>query len=125
MPPKSDNNLRNAVKELALKGMTHQQMSEALGRTRGSIGHQMLKLLEDGEIPYAVSRKVIVSTPADTRLTVMKRKYGIKLGTMINLMKSLDEATMVWLFEQTPPGSEVADIIRAIIIDAYEEETNA
>jgi predicted XRE-type DNA-binding protein len=125
MPPAPDLTMRNRVKELAVTGLSHKQIAEALGCPRTTVSHYMLKLLRDGEIPPVVVRKTIVSTPQDTRLTVLKRKYGIKLGTMINLMKSLETEHMHWLFEQTPTGSEVADIIRAIIIDAYEEENDA
>ena len=122
MPSKPNLTMRHLVREQALKGLSHRQIAEALGCNRTTVAHYMLKMLRDGEIPPAVVRKTIVSTPQDTRLTVLKRKYGIKLGTMTELMKSLPTEQMQWLFEQTPPGGEVADIIRAIIVDAYEEE---
>lgn len=45
-------------------------------------------------------------------------------GNMGHLLRSLPPEVRVWLTRQIPPGSSMAEIIGAIITDAYYEENH-
>lgn len=80
--------------------MTQREIARHIGAPVGSIGTAVSHLREKGHTPIFSGRKM------DTR----------------DVMRGLNHAQRVWLRSLVPHGGDMVDVIRAIIVDAYNEE---
>lgn len=55
--------------------------------------------------------------------TRQDRSEFVTGGGMVQLVVSLPEPVQDWLIDAIPEGATLSDILRAIVIDAYNEET--
>lgn len=51
-----------------------------------------------------------------------KKRLGPPLGSMRDLCSGLPHPVGEWLLRETPEGASIVETIRAIIIDAYNDE---
>ena len=115
--------MREAVKSLATQGLTIQQMADRLGISFARVNHYRGLLMNAGEIKPAAARKprqVIAGEQA--RSQAGKMSVRLKHGTMGQLVKQMPPEHVAWLTTQIPDGGTLADVIRACIVDAYEDD---
>ena len=62
--------------------------------------------------------KFIPTTPLWRRL---QNKRGVRHGTMGEILTTLPDETVSWLFDITPEGASIADTIRSLVVDARHE----
>jgi predicted ArsR family transcriptional regulator len=118
MPGKAKPELRAAVKVLAMQGKTMRQTADEIGATRYAVAYHMRELMAAGEIPKGWERRGPPAHPYN-RLT---KDYGVKFGRMSALITTLPREHVRWLVKQIPKGGNFVDVLRSIIVDAYEEE---
>jgi hypothetical protein len=118
--------LRARVKELALCGLTIRQIAEAAPTTYDKAKYHVCTLHRLQEIPGAATRRKLGDgDPEQRRVALARYGHGVRVGYIRDILVGLTPAQLDWLLAQTPKGGAVGDIIRAIIIDAYEEENDA
>lgn len=118
-----DPEVRNAVRELAMKGATIRQIGEALKMDYQKAKYHVCTLYQKREIPDATIRRRLGDGNPKTRAVAMARhRHGVKIGSMSDILSDLSPEALDWLLRQTPKGGTVADIMRSLIVDAYLEE---
>ncbi len=114
------------IKEMSMGGMSAQAVSDALGVKYGSVAYHIRVMMARGDMPNVRVRRTRTSDPSPTvRLQSLRDRYEVRLGSIKEVILKLPEEKQEWLVRQAPKGGTVADVIRAIIIDAYEEENDA
>ena len=114
---------REAVRQLALKGMSIREIALALEISYDRSKNHVTALFNAGVIPPAAQRKRIGRDEGqDAALNAERVRRQVRYGTMLEVMRGLDMKQVVWLLDQVPKGGTVADIMRALIVDAYDEE---
>jgi hypothetical protein len=116
--------LRAAIRALALSGLTHRQIAEAARCTYGSVVHHVNALVQSGEIPrVGLRRKTTQHRDKERwRLQAARERHGVVLGNWHTVLRALSDDQLDWLLAQVPKNATAADVVRAIIIDAYEDE---
>ena len=118
-----DDSRRAAVKGLALQGLTLAQISRELDIAFGSAQYFTRSLMLDGEEPAAMARKVgAAALTSMQHVELLRRREGLRAGTMSQLLRHLSMEHVNWLIRQVPKGGTVADVIRACVVDAFEGE---
>lgn len=115
--------MREAVKTLAMQGLTIRQMADQLGISFARVNHYRGSLMNAGEIKPAAARKprqIVKDERARSRAG--KRAVRLKHGTMGQLVKQMQPEHVAWLTTQIPDGGTLADVICACIVDAYEDD---
>jgi uncharacterized protein (DUF3820 family) len=122
MPIQANQALRDKVKALALEGMTAIHIAGELGVSYYTVQHYIRVLLADNALPYASQRKPRTKGYARKGFERIRMKYGVHFGRMTDFVADLPEDHLVWIVGQIPKGGTFADVLRAIIVDAYEDE---
>jgi transposase len=126
MPAKRKTDRREAVKAMAVRGISNRFIAEALGLSITKVNYMIHTLKNEGELPDRATREGREKKSCPTiHLRLMHERFGVNKGNLRNILLGLTDQQREWLFRQTPKGSVVANVIKAIIVDAYEEETNA
>jgi biotin operon repressor len=95
------------IRQAASPDKTVSQLAEELGVSRGALYKRIGHMRDHGEeVPFK-----IVS-------------HKEKATVSISILKQLQPEVRAWLKSQTPKGSTLSDMIRAIIVDAYHEEND-
>jgi orotate phosphoribosyltransferase-like protein len=118
-----DDSRRAAVKGLALQGLTLAQISRELDIAFGSAQYFTRSLMLAGEVPAAMARKDgAAALTSMQHVELLRRREGLRAGTMSQLLRHLSMEHVNWLIRQVPKGGTVADVIRACVVDAFEGE---
>jgi len=104
------------VAELRLKGMNNIQIGETLDRNRNWVGTRITKARELGLLPP----KPIMNRHDQVTLALKEKECD--RGSVKQALGALDENELMWLLDQLPAGMSVAELIAAIVKDAYAEE---
>lgn len=103
--------------------LTTAQVAEKLGLTRKAVDSAKRTAEEHGVIiPFRRGRPAPRKPRPAWEKECDRGTLQIGRGTVGTLIRSLPEEVGTWLAGQTPEGSTMADVIRAIITDAYHEE---
>lgn len=117
---------RAAVKRLAMRGLTYKDIADILGISLSATARTAQALMSDGEIPDRATRHGVKPAPAPmSHLRNLEERCKVRRGNMYDVLLPLTNEQREWLFKQAPKGTKLAELVRAIIVDAYEEETNA
>lgn len=114
---------REAVRQLALKGMSIREIALALEISYDRSKNHITMLFNAGVIPPAAQRKRLGRDEGqDAALNAERVRRQVRYGSMLEVLRGLDMKQVGWVLDQVPKGGTVADIMRALIVDAYEEE---
>jgi predicted ArsR family transcriptional regulator len=117
---------RKAVLALTLKGKTIRDISDRLGLPFQRTKTHVNALLRQGLIPSAVTRKNACRfTEAELFLRNESTRRQVRYGQIIDILLGLHVNQINWLLDQIPKNGSLSDVLRAIIVDAYEEEQHA
>jgi transposase-like protein len=109
---------RPLVKGYAEKGMTVKEIAEKTGLRVRQVNYYIRQLMLAKELKPAIARKW---TP-QVGILYRAQKEGLKLGRVREVLMRLSPETLTWLLRQVPEGASVADVLRGIVVDVYEEE---
>jgi len=104
------------VAELRLKGMNNIQIGETLDRNRNWVSTRIAKARELGLLPP----KPIMSR--HDQVTLFLKENECERGSIKKVLSGLSEDELLWLLDQLPAGMSVAELLAAIVKDAYAEE---
>ena len=107
------------IAELAERGMTGQAISEELGQTVDMVRARLSRMRRKNQLKPAILCR---DRTIHSRVANHAAKFKRALGTMTMLMECLSEEQIAWLFGQTPKDMRVAEIVAAMIKDAYQDE---
>ena len=114
---------REAVRQLAMKGMSIREAAIELGITYVRAKNHYTQLLNNGQMPTAVIRKrAATGRLSKATLDNERVRRKIRFGSMIELMQGLSMEQVNWLLDQVPKGGSMSDALRGIVVDAYNEE---
>jgi DNA-binding Lrp family transcriptional regulator len=116
--------LRVAIKQMALDGKKLGAIAAELNVSLSSVIYHVRSMLDEGELPRARIRRGFAAS-GESVLDRVRHKHGVSCGRMSDFVKSLSDEQLFWLIGQVPPGGTFADVLRAIVVDAYEEENDA
>jgi hypothetical protein len=105
-----------AVAKLRLKGMNNIQIGETLDRNRNWVGTRIAKARELGLLPP----KPIMNR--HDQVTLALKEKACDRGSIKQTLSGLSEDELMWLLDQLPAGMSVAELLAAIVKDAYAEE---
>ena len=111
--------LNTKIAELAESGMTSHDISKELGQTVDMVRARITRMRRSGRIKAAICYR---TRTIQSKVACHSAKFNRRLGTMTLLASCLSEEQIAWLYEQTPKGMRVAEIVAAIIKDVYQEE---
>lgn len=97
--------------------MTATEIAATLGVTQDAVRKVISRAVAHGD-NYGF-KKIYDGSSAYTKYSRGDWRCG---GGMIELVNSLEPDVQDWLVAQITNGSTMADIIRAIVVDAYNEE---
>jgi hypothetical protein len=104
------------VAEMRLKGMNNIQIGLAVDRNRNWVSSRVTMARELGMLRL----KSLVSI--HDQITLSLEAKDSKRGSVKQALSALDESELWWLLDQLPAGMSVAELIAAIVKDAYAEE---
>jgi molybdenum-dependent DNA-binding transcriptional regulator ModE len=116
---------RAEIKRLAMLGLTIPQMAQKAGVSYWSAAYHLNKLVQAGELPKIRARRGRNMPGPRTTQHTLRARYGVTFGRMSALFQSLSVDQRDWLLKQVPLGGEAIDVLRAIIVDTYEEDKDA
>lgn len=93
------------VARLAKEGLSNPEIAERMGATVKRVGSMKYRARAVGLLP-----------------PVAGMTQGPPLGSVGLVMNGLSDEIRVWLEGQVPSGSCVADVLRMLVVDAYDEE---
>jgi hypothetical protein len=126
VPQQPKKELTAGIKRLAMLGLSNIEIASELKVTKWSVIYHIHKLMAAKEIPSAKARRGNPLLPEHSvHLRTLRARYGVSWGSMQAMLAGLTKEQREWLFQSTPRRSTVGDIIRSIIVDAYEEESDA
>lgn len=74
------------------------------------------------------SARVVGDLPPARRSTAIPMSFshaakrsGVRAGNPLDILRDVSPDVMYWLLDETPLGSSVMELIRGIVIDAYNE----
>ena len=117
--PESDR-LNERVVDLAHRGMTVRQIADTLGISYSIARGRVQKMYAAGRIPPASVRKGTIQKK-QTTIRMEFRTAGVTYGRMADIVENLTPAEVRWLVNETPRGSTLADLLTAMVRDAYAE----
>lgn len=109
------------IKELALQGATSRQISEELGYGERLIRGRMTRMRRTKVIPPVLQCRD--DRGMRTIIRNLCQRYDKNLGRLTYVMSQLTDEEMLWLYNETPKGMMVADLVVGLIRDAYAEDT--
>lgn len=109
------------VAELIEEGRTVEEIAEVFAVPTAKAVNWCWRARKEGLAPPKLKAGASGFYYIDNRA---RRHAGVPPGSMVNVLGPLDEPMLNWLIQQTPDGATVADTIRAIVIDAYQEENS-
>ena len=112
-------NLR--ITEMASQGMGSREIGDELGYHARMIAARVTRLRKAKDIPPVIDCRE--GRDMRTIIRNLCQKYGKNLGRMTQVMERLTEEQIIWMFRETPDGSTVAELVAALIRDAYDEDT--
>lgn len=114
---------REAVRRVAMRGLSIREIADVLDIEYVRAKNHVTMLFNDGKIPPAAQRKTLAKYGDNEALLRNARmKRGIRYGNVVEVLRGLTPAQFLWLLDAVPKGGTLADIMRGIIVDAYEEE---
>jgi hypothetical protein len=113
--------LNMRITEMASQGMGSREIGDELGYHARMIAARVTRLRKAKDIPPAIDCRK--GRDMRTILRNLCQNYGKNLGRLTQVMERLTEEQIIWVFRETPEGSTVAELIAALIRDAYDEET--
>ena len=115
--------LRQKVKDLAMTGAKATDIAATLSISVSRVRGYICRMVEANEIPPVVLRRRPGTDMQKKRpARAAAYKFTARFGRIDELFAGLTEEQADWLVSQIPPGCLLIDVIRAIIIDAYEED---
>jgi hypothetical protein len=115
--------LRAKIKDLAMRGMSIRQIAAVVPTSYDKAKYHVCALYWMGQIPDAATRRKFGDKNPKTRVLAMARyQHGVRAGSMNDILSALSPETLDWLLRQTPKGGTVADIVRSMIVDVFNEE---
>ena len=114
---------RDAIIEMVKQNIPSKDISLKLDISVQSVYSIVCKARKDGLLPRVslkVSRRC--STSGYKIAQYYTRKRGVKIGTFAEILEFMPAPVMTWLADQIPEGGTMAELISAIITDAYNEE---
>ena len=104
------------VAKMRRDGMTNPQITIATGKNRNWVSSRVKTARDMGLLPT----KAEGSTRE--KITLVLDQRGCRRGSIQNTLGALDERELWWLLGQLPAGMLVAELLAAIVKDAYAEE---
>jgi hypothetical protein len=123
MPVKTNVALRALIKHHVLQGKSITESAFLAGVSYYSAVHHTRMLLLAGEIPSASVRKTPADRSGDREYNRIRMQYRKRFGRMSDLVAGLQGEHLVWLLDQIPEGGTFSDVLRSIIVDAYDDDT--
>lgn len=109
------------IKELALQGATSRQISEELGYGERLIRGRMTRMRRTKVIPPVLQCRD--DRGMRTIIRNLCQRYDKNLGRLTYVMSQLTDDEILWMYNETPTGLMVADLVVGLIRDAYAEDT--
>ena len=109
------------IKELALQGASSRQISEELGYGERLIRGRMTRMRRTKVIPPVLQCRD--DRGMRTIIRNLCQKHDKNLGRLTYVMSQLTDEEILWLYNETPKGMMVADLVVGLIRDAYAEDT--
>lgn len=116
-------NWRKCV-QLSALGLNADEQAAALGKTRQDImTYCSVARRQHGIMLHVPGARMNEPRPAIAKhLDIRGTPMG---GIGRPFMNMLPDDVAKWLYDETPKGSTIADIVRAILVDAYNEASDA
>ena len=108
------------VVELANQGLTVRQIAAKTSLPHTVVRGRVQKMFAAGRIPPAAVRKGTIQKK-QTTIRSEFRTAGVTYGRMADVVENLTPAEVRWLVSETPRGSTLADLLTAMVRDAYAE----
>ena len=102
------------IAEMARQGKKLREIAEAVGLHESTVSRKLAGLPDPVQRGNGRSPRLV-------GLAVMK-KYVTPWGAMTDIAARLTDDQLVWLMNQVPEGATVADVLTALVVDAYHEE---
>ena len=105
-----------AVAKLRAQGMNNIQIGETLNRNRNWVSTRITKARELGLLPP----KPIMNR--HDQVTLFLKENESDRGSIKKVLSGLSEDELLWLLNQLPLGMSLAELLTALVRDAYAEE---
>jgi hypothetical protein len=109
------------IKELALQGMGSREIGDELGYAERLIRGRLTRMRRAKAIPPVLQCRE--DRGMRTTIRNLCQKYDKNLGRLTYVMSQLTDEETLWMYNETPKGMMVADLVVALIRDAYAEDT--
>lgn len=114
---------REAVRRVVMRGLSIRETADTLDIPYARASNHILHLMNHGIIPPAAQRKTLAKYGENETLLRNERvRRGIRYGSITEVLRGMTPEQFLWVLDQVPKGGTLADIMRGIIVDAYEEE---
>lgn len=106
------------VADMRNKKMRHLDISIELGISLTAVARYVKHARQAGILPP----KPVASNRS--KVTELTKRAGIRRGVIQDVFDALSPDAVVWLTDQTIPGTSVAETLAAIVTDTHYEETH-
>jgi hypothetical protein len=115
---------REAVRREAMRGLSIREIADTLDIPYDRASNHISHMMNHGLIPPAAQRKTLAKYGEnETLLRNERMRRGIRYGNVTEVLRGMTPEQFLWLLDQVPKSGTLADIMRGIIVDAYEEES--
>ena len=108
--------------ELANNGLSAHEIAAEIGMGVGHVRNLLGGLTASGKIPRVLERRG-VPEKSTHRVARLRYAHGKPFGTVGQMVDGMPVAHVNWMMDQVPAGGSVADLLRALVADAYAEAT--
>lgn len=109
------------IRDLAMQGLGSRQISEQLGYGERLIRGRMTRMRRVKAIPPVLQCRD--DRGMRTIIRNLCQKHDKNLGRLTYVMSQLTDEEILWMYNETPKGMMVADLVVGLIRDAYAEDT--
>ena len=114
---------REAVRREAMRGLSIREIADTLDIPYDRASNHISRMMNHGLIPPAAQRKTLAKYGEnETFLRNERMRRGIRYGNVVDVLRGMTSEQFLWLLDQVPKGGTLADIMRGIIVDAFQEE---
>jgi hypothetical protein len=107
-----------------MRGLSIREIADTLDISYDRASNHISHMMNHGLIPPAAQRKTLAKYGEnETLLRNERMRRGIRYGNVTEVLRGMTPEQFLWLLDQVPKSGTLADIMRGIIVDAYEEES--
>lgn len=106
-----------------MTGATAREIAADIGISVSRVRGYIARLVSAGEIPRVALRRKPVANAVGKRPTrALAYKFSARFGRIDEMFAQLTPSQSAWLVKQIPPDGLLVDVLRAIVIDAYNDD---